>query len=201
KQASEQVGLSPARRAQGRRRCVGPASPPWGSEPLVAPAPARAVTSGGVAACSGLAAQTVGGGTAPAPPAPAVTSMCGRSIAARIVPATPRWSAACERRFTQAPGTGAPRAARLVLARAGMLDAGMANETPVILPALRAVVDSALEIGRRLTDGGKTIDDHQVHAERLAYAATEVRAAEALAEYAAARRAAGSPDDTTDLMA
>jgi (2S)-methylsuccinyl-CoA dehydrogenase len=89
----------------------------------------------------------------------------------------------------------------LVLLGARMLDAGMANETTVILPALRAVIDTALEIGRRLTDGGKGIDDHQVHAERLAYAATEVRAAEALAEYAAARRAAGSPDDTSDLMA
>src|SRR5262249_53982333 len=82
-----------------------------------------------------------------------------------------------------------------------MLDAAMANETSVILPALRGVVDTALEIGRRLTDGGKTIDDHQVHAERLAYAATEVRAAEALAAYAESRRAAGSRDDTTDLMA
>src|SRR5262249_25847818 len=79
--------------------------------------------------------------------------------------------------------------------------AGMANETPVILPALREALDAALEIGRRVTEGGKTIDDHQVYAERLAYAATEVRAAEALAEYATARRAAGSPDDTTELMA
>jgi (2S)-methylsuccinyl-CoA dehydrogenase len=79
--------------------------------------------------------------------------------------------------------------------------AGMANETSVILPALRGAIDTALEIGRGVTEGGKAIDDHQVHAERLAYAATEVRAAEALAEYAAARREAGSPDDTTDRMA
>ena len=79
--------------------------------------------------------------------------------------------------------------------------AAMVNETAVILPALRRAIDTALEIGRRMTEGGKAIDDHQVHAERLAYAATEARAAEALAEYAAARRAAGSPDDTTDRMA
>jgi len=77
----------------------------------------------------------------------------------------------------------------------------MANETTVILPALRTAIDTALEIGRRLTDGGKAIDDHQVHAERLAYAATEARAAEALDAYARARRDAGSPDETTDLMA
>jgi (2S)-methylsuccinyl-CoA dehydrogenase len=77
----------------------------------------------------------------------------------------------------------------------------MANETSVIVPALRSTIDTALEIGRRVTEGGKAIDDHQVLAERLAYAATEVRAAEALADYASARRAAGAPDDTTDLMA
>jgi len=77
----------------------------------------------------------------------------------------------------------------------------MANETSVIVPALRSTIDTALEIGRRVTEGGKAIDDHQVLAERLAYTATEVRAAEALADYASARRAAGSPDDTTDLMA
>ena len=77
----------------------------------------------------------------------------------------------------------------------------MANETSVILRALRSTIDAVLEIGRRVTDGGKAIDDHQVHAERLAYAATEVRAAEALATYAADRRAAGAPDDITDLMA
>ena len=77
----------------------------------------------------------------------------------------------------------------------------MANETTVILPALRSTIDAVLEIGRRVTGGGKAIDDHQVLAERLAYAATEVRAAEALATYAADRRAAGAPDDITDLMA
>src|SRR5215468_2541351 len=77
----------------------------------------------------------------------------------------------------------------------------MANEVSAILPALRAVMDSALESGRRLTDGGRAIDDHQVHAERLAYAATEVKAAEALAAYAASRRDAGAPDATTDAMA
>ena len=62
--------------------------------------------------------------------------------------------------------------------------------------ASRAALDAALAAGRRLTDGGKSIDDHQVHAERLAYAATEVVAAEALAAYAA-----GAGDPTTDVLA
>lgn len=74
-------------------------------------------------------------------------------------------------------------------------------ETKTILPAARAVVDAALEAGRASTNGGKAIDDHQVHAERLAYAATEVAAAEALAAYADELRANGQADAVTDLMA
>ncbi|MCW5892849.1 MAG: acyl-CoA dehydrogenase family protein [bacterium] len=77
----------------------------------------------------------------------------------------------------------------------------MSSETQTILDALRTTVDTALEIGRRTTDGGKGIDDHQVHAERLAYAATEVRAAEALAEYAAQARAAGRGGEQAERMA
>jgi (2S)-methylsuccinyl-CoA dehydrogenase len=65
-----------------------------------------------------------------------------------------------------------------------------------IIDASRTALDAALAAGRRLTEGGKSIDDHQVHAERLAYAATEVAAAEALAAYAA-----GVGDATTDTMA
>src|SRR5439155_20802257 len=38
-----------------------------------------------------------------------------------------------------------------------------------------------------VTEQGKAIDEHQVHAERLAYAATELGAAEALATYAQER--------------
>lgn len=56
---------------------------------------------------------------------------------------------------------------------------------------LRRAVDEALAHGRHLTDGGKGIDDHQAHAERLAYLATEALAAESLLAYA---REAGSRD-------
>ena len=77
----------------------------------------------------------------------------------------------------------------------------MADETPTILGAARAALDAALEAGRRSLDGGRAIDEHQVHAERLAYAATEVAAAEALAAYARDRHAAGAGDATTDAMA
>ncbi len=77
----------------------------------------------------------------------------------------------------------------------------MSDETRTIIAAIRAVLDEALAGGRRTTTGGKAIDDHQVHAERLAYAATEAAAAEALARYAAERHAAGVGDETTDRMA
>jgi (2S)-methylsuccinyl-CoA dehydrogenase len=77
----------------------------------------------------------------------------------------------------------------------------MRDEISMIVASARAVLDAALEAGRRTTDGGKGIDEHQVHAERLAYSATEVAAAEALAAYARQRRAAGEADDVTDWMA
>src|SRR5438034_118337 len=73
----------------------------------------------------------------------------------------------------------------------------MRDETSLIIPAVRAVLDEALAAGRRTTDSGKAIDEHQVHAERLAYAATEAAAAEALAAYA--RERAG--DETVGQMA
>ena len=77
----------------------------------------------------------------------------------------------------------------------------MSEQTPTIVPALRAAIDTALEIGRRKTDGGKGIDEHQVYAERLAYAATEVKAAEVLAEYAAELGRVGKADAVVDAMA
>jgi (2S)-methylsuccinyl-CoA dehydrogenase len=77
----------------------------------------------------------------------------------------------------------------------------MADDIGRILGATREALDAALGHGRRVTAGGKAIDDHQVHAERLAYAATEVAAAEALAAHARERHAAGVGDATVDAMA
>jgi (2S)-methylsuccinyl-CoA dehydrogenase len=48
-----------------------------------------------------------------------------------------------------------------------------------------AVVREALAVASKRTEGGKGIDAEQVHCERLAYAATEVRAARDLLTYAA----------------
>ena len=50
--------------------------------------------------------------------------------------------------------------------------------------ATRAVVDAAVKQGAVTTKNGATIDDHQVLTERLAYLATQIRAAEDLVAYA-----------------
>src|SRR2546425_95551 len=70
----------------------------------------------------------------------------------------------------------------------------MRDETSLIIPAVRAVPRAA---GRRTTGAGKASGEQRGHAGRLAYAATEAAAAEALAAYA--RERAG--DETTGRMA
>src|SRR3989304_9251202 len=49
--------------------------------------------------------------------------------------------------------------------------------------AAAEAVEGAVAAGARLTDGGKLIDEHQVHAERIAQLATEARAARELVAY------------------
>src|SRR5262245_29889476 len=56
------------------------------------------------------------------------------------------------------------------------------------------VAESAIASASRLTEGGRLIDEHQVHAERIAQLATEVRAAEELLSYAQKQAQAGKPD-------
>jgi len=70
-----------------------------------------------------------------------------------------------------------------------------------LLQAGETVLEAALESARRTMDGGKTIDDHQVHAERLAYVATELCAAREMIAYADTVRAAGKPDPIADEQA
>ena len=73
------------------------------------------------------------------------------------------------------------------------------QQATTIVEALQKVRDEALHHGRTVTEKGKGIDDHQVHAERLAYLATEVEAARALLTYAQA--AQGQGDAETGEMA
>jgi (2S)-methylsuccinyl-CoA dehydrogenase len=64
-----------------------------------------------------------------------------------------------------------------------------------------ACTENAIQSASRLTEGGRLIDEHQVHAERIAQLATEARAAEQLVSYAETQAAAGKPDPLTEDQA
>jgi len=79
---------------------------------------------------------------------------------------------------------------------------------PIELTAVRQLVDNtdrlvsnALEVARRKTDAGKDIDEAQPQCERLAYAATELAAAQNLLAYAVAAAEHGERDAVVEAMA
>lgn len=63
-----------------------------------------------------------------------------------------------------------------------------------LVVAIGNVVDEAIASAARATNGGRAIDDHQVHSERIAYIATERKACDALLQYACDARAARAGD-------
>lgn len=65
----------------------------------------------------------------------------------------------------------------------------------------REVAEATVESGRRRMDGGKAIDDHQPHVERIAQLATEERAASELLAYAEKRARGGQRDTLTEDQA
>jgi (2S)-methylsuccinyl-CoA dehydrogenase len=70
-----------------------------------------------------------------------------------------------------------------------------------LVDAAETLLERALERARALTGNGKAIDEHQVTTERVAYAATEGRAARALVQQTAAISAEGRGDRALDLGA
>src|SRR5690606_7434747 len=70
-----------------------------------------------------------------------------------------------------------------------------------LVDAAQGVIDAALAHGAWLTEGGRLIDEHQVHTERLAYLATQVRAASELVAYAERLAAGGQADALQESMA
>ncbi|MPZ99275.1 MAG: acyl-CoA dehydrogenase [Dehalococcoidia bacterium] len=70
-----------------------------------------------------------------------------------------------------------------------------------LVDASQGVVDAALAHGARVTEGGRLIDEHQVHTERLAYLATQVRAASELVAYAERLATSGRADALQESMA
>jgi (2S)-methylsuccinyl-CoA dehydrogenase len=69
------------------------------------------------------------------------------------------------------------------------------DDARALVAAADALLARVLERAREITDAGKRIDDHQVLAERVAYAATEGRAAKEVVEFAASVRAEGRGDE------
>lgn len=67
-------------------------------------------------------------------------------------------------------------------------------DSRTLLDAAAKLSDAAVEAARKLTDGGKRIDDHQVVVEKVVYAASEVSAARELLAYGAS--ATGSAAET-----
>src|SRR5207249_2023871 len=65
----------------------------------------------------------------------------------------------------------------------------------------QSVIDAALKRGTAVTAGGRNIDDFQVHTERLAYLATQARAAQELLAYVERLAAAGKPNAAQESMA
>lgn len=70
-----------------------------------------------------------------------------------------------------------------------------------IVTALEQTLDTALAQARQVTHGGKAIDAFQVHCERLAYRATQVRAAQELVHYATTLESQAPDDTVTSMMA
>ena len=66
-----------------------------------------------------------------------------------------------------------------------------------LIAAMGEVSAAAVAAASEKTEGGRRIDDHQVHAERVAYMATEVEACHALARYA---RACGDAGQDASLV-
>jgi len=64
----------------------------------------------------------------------------------------------------------------------------------LLVDSAQRVVGAALQHAAGVTEGGAKIDDYQVHTERLAYLATQVRAARELVKFAERRALDGKPD-------
>src|SRR5262249_47603443 len=74
-------------------------------------------------------------------------------------------------------------------------------EAHTIVSAVECTLDQAIARARQRTQDGKDIDAYQVHCERLAYRATELRAAQALLRYAELQGQHGQDDGVTGRMA
>jgi (2S)-methylsuccinyl-CoA dehydrogenase len=75
------------------------------------------------------------------------------------------------------------------------------DDARTLLRAADALLDHALARAREITQGGRAIDDHQVLAERVVYAATEGRAARELVAAVTEEQAAGRAEPARAALA
>ena len=71
----------------------------------------------------------------------------------------------------------------------------------MLVDRAEVVLAAALRRAAEVTRGGELLDDHQVHGERIAYLATQVRATADLVAYTERVGAAGQPDTLHERMA
>ncbi|MCG8588540.1 MAG: acyl-CoA/acyl-ACP dehydrogenase [Proteobacteria bacterium] len=75
------------------------------------------------------------------------------------------------------------------------------DQAQSLVAAADTLLQQALDRAREITQGGKAIDDHQVLTERVAYAATEVRAAQELVGLVAEARGEGRSSSALEQTA
>ncbi len=74
------------------------------------------------------------------------------------------------------------------------------SDARTLLAAGEQLFDGALARAREITENGRAIDDHQVLTERIAYAATEIRAAREVLAYAERVREEGRSTDALERL-
>jgi (2S)-methylsuccinyl-CoA dehydrogenase len=84
------------------------------------------------------------------------------------------------------------------------MSASQPNPIPVdrieaLFAAIEAVVGESVAVASSTTEKGRRIDDHQVHCERVAYAATQVEACRSILQFAKDADAAGSDESALYL--
>lgn len=73
-------------------------------------------------------------------------------------------------------------------------DLNALSSARLLVDSAQRVLGAAIAHATEVTEGGRLIDDHQVHTERIAYLSTQVRAARELVKYGERLQQGGKPD-------
>ncbi len=80
-------------------------------------------------------------------------------------------------------------------------EANPATAARTLVDIAQRIIGAAVKHAAEVTQGGALIDDHQVHTERVAYLATQVRAAHDLTAFVERVREAGKPEALQERLA